>query len=610
MILNADLHANGIESGVKKYSGYSKGASSLSINSKTIAMPTLPQRDIYKILIKKNMEQFNNKKNIECKKNNHHEQALKQKHWSSLYVDNVLARFPDLNEYVCAAGISPSGTIHFGNFRDVITAYAVYNELKQRGKKVKMIFSWDDFDRFRKVPKGIDPSFEKYIGLPLTEVPSPDGILGSYAEYQEKEFERTMKEMGIDMEYRYQTDEYKSGKYDDQIIEALQNRKQLAEIMLSFMTEKGKENRGIVDNEYINDYYPISVYSSFTGKDNTKILNYDGDKIITYKCYDSGKEESIDITKKRNVKLAWKVDWAMRWKHENVVFEPGGKDHSSPGGSYDTSSVISKKIFDRDPPVYQGYDFVGIRGVAGKMSGSSGEAISPGELLRIYTPELLKWMYFKNDPSKTFSLAFDSEVYRQYAEFDEAIGKYNNDSEELSDLDKRALELSGIKKEDNPKDKLPFRQAVAFGQIVQWNKEKLLHILKALNFDYDIDSINERLGKAKKWLETYNQDEIIELNKVKNSDFIKNMTEEEKNNVRLLKSKLEDSKELDIDELTAIVYGIVKKDNMDKKEQIKAQADFFKIIYNLLIGKNKGPRLSTFLWAIEDKEKILELLDV
>ena len=120
-------------------------------------------------------------------------------HWGSVYADKVLEKFPDKDEYVCAAGISPSGTIHFGNFRDIVTSYAVLEELKNRGKKTRMIFSWDDFDRFRKVPENIDPSFEKYIGLPLSKVPSPDGTNKSYAKYQEEEFEKAMEDLDIDI---------------------------------------------------------------------------------------------------------------------------------------------------------------------------------------------------------------------------------------------------------------------------------------------------------------------------------------------------------------------------------------------------------------------------
>ena len=133
--------------------------------------------------------------------------------WVGKVTDKVLAEFPDQALYTCAAGISPSGIVHFGNFRDVITAYAVACELEARGKKARLLFSWDNYDRLRKVPLGVDPAFARYIGMPLTDVPDPEGKFSSYARRFEVEFEEGMKELGIALDYRYQTQEYKSGRY-------------------------------------------------------------------------------------------------------------------------------------------------------------------------------------------------------------------------------------------------------------------------------------------------------------------------------------------------------------------------------------------------------------
>src|SRR3989344_5183401 len=79
----------------------------------------------------------------------------KKTHWADSLADKVLAQFPKNEIYTCAAGISPSGVVHFGNFRDVITSFAVSEKLKERKKKTRLLFSWDDFDRFRKVPQGV-----------------------------------------------------------------------------------------------------------------------------------------------------------------------------------------------------------------------------------------------------------------------------------------------------------------------------------------------------------------------------------------------------------------------------------------------------------------------
>lgn len=62
------------------------------------------------------------------------------------------------------------------------------------------------------------------------------------------------------------------------------------------------------------------------------------------------------------MKLNWKIDWPMRWMIEDVVFEPGGRDHSSETGSYNVSKEIARKIFNREAPHYIAYDFIGTKG--------------------------------------------------------------------------------------------------------------------------------------------------------------------------------------------------------------------------------------------------------
>ena len=299
---------------------------------------------------------------------------------------------------------------------------------------------------------------------------------------------------------------------------------------------------------------------------------------------DTKQEETIDFRETKNVKLQWKIDWPMRWKIEGVVFEPGGHDHASPGGSYDASSRIAREIFNIEPPVFVGYDFIGIRGLKGKMSSSTGLVISPRELLNIYQPEILKWLYTRKNPSQTFQLAFDTEIYRQYDEYDREF--------------------------PTEPPAVPFRQVVAFGDILQWDAEKVKKLLKRTGFEYDEKSIEDRLVKAKHWLEKYNAEEMIQVRDTVNKEYASNLKEEEKEMIRKLWEHIKEEKQLNIDDLTYVLYDIPKrKDITDEKELKERQRLFFKNLYNLLISKDRGPRLATFLCALE-KEKILELLDI
>ncbi len=502
--------------------------------------------------------------------------------WAESAALAIMAAYPTAPRYTTAAGISPSGVVHFGNFRDVVTAHLVREALRAKGQDARLIFSWDNFDRFRKVPAGVPEAFAEHIGKPLTKVPDPvGGCHASYAEHFQEPFVRAMQLLGIEIEFRDQTALHASGVYDDAILHALSRREQLADILLSFMTEKAKGEKGIDPVVYRENYYPISVYSRFTGTDATKVLSYDGGTKITYRCVVTGNEDTVDITKEHIVKLAWKPDWAMRWRHEQVHFEPGGHDHASPGGSYDTSSVISREVFGYEAPIFVEYKFVGIQGLGSKMSGSKGNAVSPLDLLDIYEPELLKWLYFRKSPDQSFELAFNTEIYRQYDEYDRA--------------------------HDDPA--IPFRQAVGFGQIVQWQEDKLRTMLDGIPLSYSAESIARRLPLARTWLSKYNPEQVIVLREEKDVAFAATLSEQERTQVRQLRDELMRAKDQTVAELEALTYAIPKLSGLGEAELKQLQRAFFKTVYRLLIGAETGPRLGTYLWAA-DRDRVVELLNI
>ena len=158
-------------------------------------------------------------------------------HWSEKLADKIIARNPNKEEYVCAAGISPSGSIHIGNFRDIATSYFVVQALRKKGKKAKMLFSWDEFDRMRKVPVNVakvNSDMEKYIGCPYVDVVNPfeGSDAKTYADYFEKEFEESIVQFGIEMDYRHQAEMYRSGKYVENILLSLRKRKEIFSIVI------------------------------------------------------------------------------------------------------------------------------------------------------------------------------------------------------------------------------------------------------------------------------------------------------------------------------------------------------------------------------------------
>jgi lysyl-tRNA synthetase class 1 len=521
-----------------------------------------------------------------------------ERHWADTIAEKLILLNPKKKKFVCAAGISPSGTVHIGNFRDVITADLVVKALKDRKKQAELIFSWDEFDRLRKIPGNIPQRFSVYLGMPLAEIPDPYKCHSSYAKHFEADFEKILPEFGIDIRFIHQADMYRKNKYYEGIKIAMEKRKEIAKILARFktqgMTEEKREN-----------YYPLQIYCTKCKSSlNTKIMKYEGNEVTYYcKC---GQREKIDISKKNIGKLDWKVDWAMRWKYEDVVFEPGGEDHAAPGGSYDVSSVIAREIYEIEPPLFQGYGFVGVEG-AFKMSSSTGTGISPKDLLEIYEPELLRWLFVRAKPLKPITLFFGSQIIRQYDEFDQKVIDYY--SKKISDAEKREIEFSKTKK-TLAKTRIPFRQIASFGQIVQGNFSELKKMYDKLGEKYDEKALKERLEKTQVWIEKFNPEMKIKIRETPNESYFRKLSKEEKEQIIKLKEKLKDIKgKLNIEKLTALVYDIPKKPSMSDEKKKTEQRRFFKNVYQMLMNTDTGPRLPTFLLALE-KEKVEKLLDI
>ena len=389
----------------------------------------------------------------------------------------------------------------------------------------------------------------------------------------------------------------KSGKYKEYVIEALQKRGEIFDILDSFRTQDAQEGER-------EAYYPVSIYCPECHRDTTKITSLSEDCTRAEYVCKCGHHGTHDFTKDFNCKLSWKVDWPMRWKYEQVDFEPGGKDHASPGGSYETSKVIAKKIFNYEAPVFQGYEFIGIKGSTGKMSGSSGLNLTPATLLNIYQPEVILWLYAKSDPTKAFDFCFDDGILRQYFEFDK---QYKSFLEGTADDHVRDI-MNSCLMFDKKIEMVPMSHLVQLGSIVDFNVEMLETVFAKIGTPYKYEEFKERLGLARYWLENCSPENVNKLCPVRNWAVYNALDEQEKAAVAALFAYLSEN-EYTLDELNTKLYDIPKEIYGHDAENIKAlQGKFFKNVYRLLLNKEKGPRLYLFLFAIE-KEQFLSLLD-
>ncbi len=523
-------------------------------------------------------------------------------HWADQQADRIIKQKGDLPSYTCASGITPSGTVHIGNFREIITVDLIVRALRDRGKNVRFIYSWDDYDVFRKVPANMPQPevLEKYLRFPITMVPDTFGRNENYARHHEMDIEQELPKVGIHPEFLYQASRYRDNRYTEGMKKAMQNRDLIKWCLNNYRDDEHKMKDSDV-------YWPIAAFCCKCNKDTTEITGYDGEYGVSYKCTSCGHEEHGDLRTSKEFKLGWRVDWPMRWNEEKVVFEPGGKDHISPGGSYDTAKLVSKKIYDWDAPVTMKYDFVKLKGVPGKMSSSKGKVISLVDALLVYQPEVLRYIFAVNKVDHEFSISFDLDVITMYEAYDRteriAWGVDKAKSENLERQEKRVYELSQVEPgmPSVMPYQIPFRQLTTLLQTYSGDVDKVIASLPDVKPE-QVERIKQRAVCAWYWVKECAPEEFKFALREDGSRI--DIEEPALTAIRKIRDEVVpvmDSFATDKD-LQQKMYDIATSLGMQSK-------DLFTIMYHVLINKDQGPRLANFMRII-GKEKLLKILSV
>ena len=572
-------------------------------------------------------------------------QSTETTDWVSRFADEVIEeserRAPG-KPVVVASGLSPSGPIHLGNLREVMTPHLVADEIRRRGYTVRHVLSWDDYDRYRKVPfgvPGVDESWAEHIGKPLTSVPAPKGSAHpSWAEHFKAAMIESLAELGVEYEGISQTAQYTSGAYREQVLFAMKHRGEIDAVLEQYRTRPkaaAKQQQKAVDEAELEaaegsgaageddgssgsaGYFPYKPYCGRCGKDFTTVTAYDDDTTeLTYTCSDCGFTETVRLSEFNRGKLVWKVDWPMRWAYEGVVFEPSGVDHSSPGSSFQVGGQIVG-IFGGERPIGPMYAFVGISGMA-KMSSSKGGVPTPADALRIMEPQLLRWLYARRRPNQSFKIAFDQEVQRLYDEWDKLALKVADDSALPGDVAgyTRATGTAAGPLPSTPRP-LPYRTLASVADITAGQPDQVLRILSDLDPADPLTSVDEvrpRYDRAEAWINTQvPADQRTVVRTEPDVELLKSLDEQGQQSLRLLIEGL--AEHWSLDGLTHLVYGVPKVQagfsaDATPKElppEIKtAQRSFFALLYHLLVGRDTGPRLPTLLLAVgQDRVRTL-----
>ncbi len=512
-------------------------------------------------------------------------------HWADYVAERIMRERGDKEEYVVESGITPSGYVHIGNFREFFTAYIVGRALRDRGKRVRHIHMWDDYDRFRKVPKNVPPEWKEHLTKPVREVPDPWGCHDSYAEHFIDLFEGEVEKLGIEVDFLYASRLYKRGEYAGEIRKALEKRDEIKSILDKFR-DRAKQPH-LEEN-----WQPVQIYCPECRRE-AEFVSWDGEWKVSYKCPHCRSESETDI-REGNVKLRWRVDWPMRWAHFRVDFEPAGKDHLAAGSSYDTGKEISEKVFGWKAPLTLMYEFVGIKGQKGKMSGSKGNVILLSDLYEVLEPGIIRFIYAKARPNKELKIDLGLGLLNLYDEFDRVERIYfglerAKNPEEEEEL-KRTYELSVPKIPERLVVQAPFRFLVTLVQMPHLDEDRIIEVLKRQGHipaklgKEDIERIKLRIKLAKNWIDKY-APENVKFSLLPEPPELE--LEPELREAMLEVSEwLEEHEEFTVDEFNNIIFDAAKKRGIPSKK-------WFKALYNLFIGKDRGPRLAPFLASLD-----------
>ena len=344
--------------------------------------------------------------------------------WADAAADAIEARDP-AESVVLKGGVSPSGVPHIGHFNEILRCYFVAEVLRERGYEVRQVFTADDRDRLRALPRrladadwtivGLDEvdagALGRNLGRPYTDVPDPFGEADSYGAHFTDLLRQSVDQLGIEVEFVSNTEAYESGQFDDAIRRVLEDQETARSVLAQYQDG--------VDEAYV----PFLPICKSCGHLTETVRAVDLDAwTVSYTCtaVETGGEViegcgHEGTTSLRNGKLPWRFEWPAQWAMLGVDFEPFGKDHAE--GSWPSGVDIARTVFDIEPPVPMVYEWFTLEGEA--LSSSTGNVVTVGEALDLLEPEVLRY-FFAKEPLKQrdFSIEHLDQLVDEFDRFE------------------------------------------------------------------------------------------------------------------------------------------------------------------------------------------------
>jgi lysyl-tRNA synthetase, class I len=503
-------------------------------------------------------------------------------HWAEVIAEQLLQK---QKHHVLATGITPSGPIHIGNMREILTTDAVYRCLKQKGADVDFIYIADDYDPLRRVYPFLPASYEQYVGKPVSEIPCPCGQHKSYADHYLNSFLGALHEIGVQPKVLRASEMYARGDFTDAVVTALENTTKIRTILET-----------VSHREMPADWLPFNVKCQSCGRVSTTKPQLYEFPTIEYTCEACGHHGEVDVRMGGVGKLPWRVDWPARWKMLDITFEPCGKDHATVGGTRETGARIAEQIYQYQEPFNLVYEFILLKGM-GAMHSSKGTAISAEEMLKMTPPEVLRFIIMRNQPNKHIVFDAGLGLITLVEDYDAEEAAYFGKTEEtkgMKDL-KQTYELSQPYQIPTTMPfHLPFRHLVTLVQIKPtWNEVRGI-LLRTHQIPTDLsktddDHLRQRADHARYWLQTFAPPEVkFELQQTLPTV---TLTPEQRSFLETFHTQINQ-----LDWTPDAIHNAI----YDTSEKLKIPTKTsFQALYQILLGQNQGPRAGYFLSTLD-----------
>ncbi|ELY65355.1 lysine--tRNA ligase [Natronococcus jeotgali] len=527
--------------------------------------------------------------------------------WADAVADRVEQRDPE-DPIVIKGGISPSGVPHLGNVNEVMRGYYVAEVLRERGREVRQVFTADDRDPLRKLPRTLCDlegtlvdlgevdagALGRNLGSPYTDIPDPFGCCDSYGAHFSQIIRDSADAVDVPIEMVSTTELYTGGEFDDVTRHVLANRDRAREVLSQYQDK--------VDDDYV----PFNPICENCGKITETVTGVDLESdpaTVEYRCTDMdagdrpiegcGHEGTATI---REGKMPWRFEWPGQWQALGVDFEPFGKDHAE--GSWPSGQDVARNVLEIDPPVPMVYEWFTLEGEP--FSSSEGNVILVSDVLELLEPEVLRY-FFAKDPSKARDFSIE-RLDQLVDEFDRFEATYFGEVEAGEDERAFAERVYPLVVEEPREERirLPYTFAAVLGmfddpELREEVARKEGHVPEDAP-EWAVEDALERVERARNWARRTGNEFDYELKRSAIPDHEFDAATED---------ALEELAEFvaaghEPDEIQGEIYETAKRHDV-------AVGDFFAAGYRLFFDEEQGPKLGSFLGKL-DREFVVARL--